>query len=151
MDLCVHLTLLHRWDIYLPFLHLKMKSSVPCVAKLSVSVISLAFCFYFYLPRREIVNYVNRSILSNPQNTNISAHSNVKNTFKENFTKQYSQNETSTCSESIHRGFHQKVIAFSLYGPFNEPSHFNRYGKTFQVAVRQINEMYPGKKWIVFN
>jgi hypothetical protein len=123
-----------------------MKSSARCVVKLCVSVISLALCFHFYLPRREIVNYVNRIVLSNSKNTNISAHSNVKEILKENFVEQYSENDTSTCSESIHRGFHQKVIAFSLYGPFNEVPHFNRYGKTFQVAVRQINEKYPGKQ-----
>ena len=51
----------------------------------------------------------------------------------------------SMCScQADRRGFHQKVIAYSLYGNFSNPSHFSRYVDPIKAILSNISESYPG-------
>ena len=56
------------------------------------------------------------------------------------------QNFSSLCScESDNRGFNQNVIAFSLYGNFSDPRHYERYVNPMKSILETINQVYPGK------
>ena len=53
---------------------------------------------------------------------------------------------SSLCScESDNRGFNQNVIAFSLYGNFSDPRHYERYVNPMKSILETINQVYPGK------
>lgn len=52
----------------------------------------------------------------------------------------------SLCScDADKRGFHQNVIAYSLYGNFSNPKHFSRYVDPIKAILSNISESYPGK------
>ena len=51
----------------------------------------------------------------------------------------------SMCScDADRRGFHQNVIAYSLYGNFSNPKHFSRYVDPIKAILSNISESYPG-------
>ena len=53
---------------------------------------------------------------------------------------------TSVCScEADHRGLHQNVIAYSLYGNFSDSKLFTRYVEPIQMIMANISQSYPGK------
>lgn len=58
----------------------------------------------------------------------------------------------STCSfQSDARGFHQNVIAFSLYGPaLSQPALAKRYLKPLQEAALLLPKLYPGGIFLNF-
>ena len=45
------------------------------------------------------------------------------------------------------RGFHQKVVSYSLYGNFSDPNKYERYVKPMIDVINQVQASYPG--WIV--
>lgn len=47
-------------------------------------------------------------------------------------------------SKSDLRGFHQKVIAYSLYGDFSNQSYFSRYITPMKATMESITKLYPG-------
>ena len=51
----------------------------------------------------------------------------------------------SYCScKADNRGLHQNVIAFSLYGNFSNPKHFDRYVDPIKATLANISLVYPG-------
>lgn len=51
----------------------------------------------------------------------------------------------SICScKADNRGLHQNVIAFSLYGNFSNPKHFDRYVDPIKATLNNISQVYPG-------
>jgi len=56
------------------------------------------------------------------------------------------QTFVSLCScKADNRGLHQNVIAFSLYGNFSDPKHFDRYVDPIKATLANISQVYPGK------
>ena len=52
----------------------------------------------------------------------------------------------SFCScDADHRGLHQNVIAYSLYGNFSDPKLFTRYVEPIKIILANISQSYPGK------
>ncbi|XP_046632183.1 uncharacterized protein LOC124311857 [Daphnia pulicaria] len=54
----------------------------------------------------------------------------------------------STCSMAAdHRGFHQNVIGYSIYGDFSDSNFYGQYLSVFSETLRTIPIRYPG--WVV--
>ncbi|KAF2356099.1 hypothetical protein FHG87_013147 [Trinorchestia longiramus] len=59
-----------------------------------------------------------------------------------------SQSARSLCSwSSSGRGDRQRVVAFSVYGPFSNPYHYAKYWSQVEPRVLDVTEKYPG--WIL--
>ena len=51
----------------------------------------------------------------------------------------------SYCSlEADRRGSNQNVIAYSLYGNFSDPKHFERYAEPIKFILPKMKQFYPG-------
>ena len=57
-----------------------------------------------------------------------------------------SHNFSSTCSANAdHRGPHQKVISYSIYGNFSNVDMAVRYLSPLNITINTIPQIYPGR------
>jgi predicted RND superfamily exporter protein len=76
---------------------------------------------------------------------------NVWQNTQNDFFLQTTDNFVSKCSsKSDNRGFHQNVIAFSVYGNFSSEKHYTRYVEPLKATIENISRVYPGILRIVF-
>ena len=72
---------------------------------------------------------------------NVSSTTTVESRFEASIIDKFN----STCSSKAdQRGFHQNVIAYSLYGNFSDPNLFNRYVDPIETILTNISKSYPG-------
>ena len=116
----------------------KRKGIIPRLTKLVVTAVftgcvTICFCIVAYYPTNR--NYF--------PTTEIAQHRTTTSCSVADDSRR--QLFLSLCScESDNRGFNQNVIAFSLYGNFSDPQHYEQYVNPMKSILETINQVYPG-------